>query len=213
MLLLEQGKLTSGTTWHAAGLVGQMRPNRNMTRMSKYGIELYATLEAETGLATGWKQCGSVNVARSARAHEGAATSRRRWRAASASSVEIIAAEAHGELYPLLRTDDLQGALWMPGDGKANPADLCMSLAKGARNRGVKIVEDVEVTGVLVEHGRVTGVRTAQGDVALRSRRQLRRPVGAPVRPAGRRQRAAVFGRALLHRHRPHRRRARRCCR
>jgi 4-methylaminobutanoate oxidase (formaldehyde-forming) len=64
VLLLEQGKLTSGTTWHAAGLIGQMRPNRNMTRMSKYGIELYSTLEAETGLATGWKQCGSVNVAR-----------------------------------------------------------------------------------------------------------------------------------------------------
>ena len=64
VLLLEQGKLTSGTTWHAAGLVGQMRPNRNMTTMSKYGIELYASLEAETGLATGWKQCGSVNVAR-----------------------------------------------------------------------------------------------------------------------------------------------------
>ena len=63
VLLLEQGKLTSGTTWHAAGLVGQMRPNRNMTQMSKYGIELYASLEAETGLATGWKQCGSVNVA------------------------------------------------------------------------------------------------------------------------------------------------------
>ena len=63
VLLLEQGKLTSGTTWHAAGLVGQMRPNRNMTAMSKYGIELYATLEQETGLATGWKRCGSVNVA------------------------------------------------------------------------------------------------------------------------------------------------------
>src|SRR5438132_6942182 len=63
VLLLEQGKLTCGTTWHAAGLVGQMRPNRNMTQMSRYGIELYAKLEAETGLATGWKQCGSVNVA------------------------------------------------------------------------------------------------------------------------------------------------------
>jgi glycine/D-amino acid oxidase-like deaminating enzyme len=64
VLLLEQGKLTSGTTWHAAGLVGQMRPNRNMTRMSRYGIELYSRLEAETGLATGWKACGSVNGAR-----------------------------------------------------------------------------------------------------------------------------------------------------
>ena len=64
VLLIEQGKLTCGTTWHAAGLVGQMRPNRNMTAMSQYGIELYSRLEAETGLATGWKQCGSVNVAR-----------------------------------------------------------------------------------------------------------------------------------------------------
>ncbi|HEY9239199.1 MAG TPA: FAD-dependent oxidoreductase, partial [Burkholderiaceae bacterium] len=165
VLLLEQGKLTCGTTWHAAGLVGQMRPNRNMTQMSRYGIELYAKLEAETGLATGWKQCGSVNVA---------ATPERmkvlRKQASLARSfgveVEVIDAQRAGELYPLLRTDDLEGGLWIPGDGKANPADLTMSLAKGARNRGVKIVEDVEVTGVLTERGRVTGVRTAQGDVA-----------------------------------------------
>ncbi len=165
VLLLEQGQLTCGTTWHAAGLVGQMRPNRNMTRMSKYGIELYAQLEAETGLATGWKQCGSVNVA---------ATPERmkvlRRQATLARSfgveVEVITPQRAGELYPLLRTDDLQGAIWIPGDGKANPADLTMSLAKGARNRGVRIVEGIEVTGVTSERGRVTGVRTAQGDVA-----------------------------------------------
>ena len=165
VLLLEQGQLTCGTTWHAAGLVGQMRPNRNMTRMSKYGIELYAQLEAETGLATGWKQCGSINVA---------ATPERmkvlRRQATLARSfgveVEVITPQRAGELYPLLRIDDLQGALWIPGDGKANPADLTMSLAKGARNRGVKIAEGVEVTGVLSDRGRVTGVRTAQGDIA-----------------------------------------------
>ena len=165
VLLIEQGKLTCGTTWHAAGLVGQMRPNRNMTRMSKYGIELYSKLEAETGLATGWKQCGSVNVA---------ATPERmqvlRKQASLARSfgveVEVISAQRAGDLYPLLRTDDLEGGLWIPGDGKANPADLTMSLAKGARKRGVKVVEDVEVTGVLTEHARVTGVRTTQGDVA-----------------------------------------------
>jgi 4-methylaminobutanoate oxidase (formaldehyde-forming) len=164
VLLLEQGKLTCGTTWHAAGLIGQMRPNRNMTQMSKYGIELYATLEAETGLATGWKQCGSVNVA---------STPERmkvlRKQASLARSfgveVEVISAQRAGELYPLLRTDDLQGGLWIPGDGKANPADLTMSLAKGARNRGVKIVEDVEVKGVLLENGRVAGVRTTHGDL------------------------------------------------
>ncbi|MEP7294785.1 MAG: FAD-dependent oxidoreductase [Burkholderiales bacterium] len=164
VLLLEQGKLTCGTTWHAAGLVGQMRPNRNMTQMSQYGIELYAKLEAETGLATGWKACGSVNVAASPERMKVL-----RKQAALARSfgveVEVIDAQRAGDLYPLLRTDDLHGGLWIPGDGKANPADLTMSLAKGARNRGVKIVEDIEVTGVLTKHGQVTGVRTAQGDV------------------------------------------------
>jgi heterotetrameric sarcosine oxidase gamma subunit len=164
VLLIEQGRLTCGTTWHAAGLVGQMRPNRNMTRMSKYGIELYATLEAETGLATGWKQCGSVNVASTPERMQVL-----RKQAASARSfgvdVEVITPKQAGDLYPLMRTDDLQGALWIPGDGKANPADLTMSLAKGARNRGAKLVEGVEVTGVIVEHGRVAGVQTTQGEV------------------------------------------------
>ncbi|TFY98908.1 GcvT family protein [Ramlibacter humi] len=164
VLLLEQGQLTSGTTWHAAGLVGQMRPNRNMTRMSRYGIELYATLEQETGLATGWKQCGSVNVARTP---ERMKVLRRQLALARSFGVECeeISPRQAGELYPVMRTDDLQGAIWLPGDGKANPADLCMSLAKGARNRGVKIVEKVEVTGVVIENGRAVGVRTAQGEV------------------------------------------------
>jgi 4-methylaminobutanoate oxidase (formaldehyde-forming) len=168
VLLLEQGRLTCGTTWHAAGLVGQMRPNRNMTRMSKYGIELYATLEVETGLATGWKQCGSVNVA----------ATPERWQmlkkqAALARSfgveVQLITPKEAGDLYPAMRTDDLHGAIWIPGDGKANPADLTMSLAKGARNRGATLLEGVEVTGVLVENGRVVGVRTTQGEVRCES--------------------------------------------
>jgi 4-methylaminobutanoate oxidase (formaldehyde-forming) len=168
VLLLEQGKLTSGTTWHAAGLVGQMRPNRNMTQMSKYGIELYATLEAETGLATGWKQCGSVNVARTP---ERMKVLRKQAALAHSFGVEchLISPAEAGEKYPVMRTDDLQGAIWLPGDGKANPADLCMSLAKGARNRGVKMIEGVEVTGVITERGprgpRAAGVRTAQGEV------------------------------------------------
>ena len=168
VLLLEQGRLTSGTTWHAAGLVGQMRPNRNMTRMSKYGIELYSTLEAETGLATGWKQCGSVNVARTPERMQVL-----RKQAALARSfgveVQIISPREAGDRVPVMRTDDLQGAIWIPGDGKANPADLCMSLAKGARNRGARLLEGIEVTGVITERGasgeRVAGVRTAQGEV------------------------------------------------
>ena len=164
VLLLEQGKLTSGTTWHAAGLVGQMRPNRNMTVMSQYGIGLYASLEAETGLATGWKQCGSVNVARTPERWQ---VLKKQTAMANSFGVEchLISPREAGERYPIMRTDDLQGGIWLPGDGKANPADLCMSLAKGARNRGVAIHEGVEVTGVTVEHGRVVGVRTAQGDV------------------------------------------------
>ncbi len=164
VLLLEQGKLTSGTTWHAAGLVGQMRPNRTMTQMSKYGIELYATLEAKTGLATGWNQCGSVNVARTP---ERMKVLRKQSALARSFGVECheISAAAAGDKFPVMRTDDLQGALWLPGDGKANPADLCMSLAKGARQHGVKIIEGVEVTGVRVDNGGVAGIRTAQGEV------------------------------------------------
>ncbi|MFO1267606.1 MAG: FAD-dependent oxidoreductase [Rubrivivax sp.] len=166
VLLLEQGRLTSGTTWHAAGLVGQMRPNRNQTRMSRYGIELYSTLESETGLATGWKRCGSLNVARTP---ERMKVLRKQVALAKSFGVEVepISPKEAGDLYPLMRTDDLQGAIWIPGDGKANPADLCMSLAKGARNRGAKMVEGVEVTEVLTERRghatRVTGVRTANG--------------------------------------------------
>jgi glycine cleavage system aminomethyltransferase T/glycine/D-amino acid oxidase-like deaminating enzyme len=164
VVLLEQGKLTSGTTWHAAGLVGQMRPNRNMTRMSKYGIDLYSKLEAETGLATGWKQCGSVNVART---HERMKVLRKQIALARSFGVEVheITPQEVGARAPLLRTDDLVGGIWIPGDGKANPADLCMSLAKGARQNGVKIFEDIEVTGVELHEGRVKGVKTKQGDI------------------------------------------------
>jgi glycine cleavage system aminomethyltransferase T/glycine/D-amino acid oxidase-like deaminating enzyme len=164
VVLLEQGKLTSGTTWHAAGLVGQMRPNRNMTVMSKYGIELYSTLEAETGLATGWKQCGSVNVARTP---ERMQVLKKQLAMANSFGVEchLIDTREIAERVPVMRTDDLQGGLWLPGDGKANPADLCMSLAKGARNRGVTIHEGIEVTGVIIEGGKAVGVRTAQGEI------------------------------------------------
>jgi heterotetrameric sarcosine oxidase gamma subunit len=169
VLVLEQGKLTSGTTWHAAGLVGQMRPNRNMTRMSRYGIELYARLEAETGLATGWKACGSLNVAASVNRMKVL-----RRQAALARSfgveVEVIGPGEAARHYPLLRTDDLHGALWIPGDGKANPADLTMSLARGARSRGVRFAEGLEVVEVMTRPTRagrqVTGVRV--------------RPTGAP---------------------------------
>jgi 4-methylaminobutanoate oxidase (formaldehyde-forming) len=164
VVLLEQAKLTSGTTWHAAGLIGQMRPNRNMTRMSRYGIELYAALEAETGQATGWKQCGSVNVARTP---ERMLAYRRQLALARGFGVEmhLISPREAGERWPLLRTDDLQGAIWVPHDGKANPADVTMALAKGARRRGARLIEGVRVVGFDIREGRVRGVRTDRGDI------------------------------------------------
>ncbi len=165
VLVLEQGRVTCGTTWHAAGLVGQMRPTRTMTRMSRYGIELYRTLEAETGQATGWKACGSVNVASTpARVVE---LKRTVARARSFGvEIELISPAEAGRLWPLMRTDDLLAAVWLPGDGKANPADLCQALAKGARAGGVRILEGVRVTGFARQGGRVTGLETTAGNIA-----------------------------------------------
>src|SRR6266436_3695866 len=157
VVVLEQGKLTCGTTWHAAGLVGQLRATRNATRMSRYGIELYAALEAETGLSTGWKQCGSLNVAKTPDRLK--LLKRQMARAKSFGiAFEFISASEAGDIYPLLRTDDLCGAVWIPGDGKANPTDLTQSLARGARMRGARLVEGARVTAIRIERGRVAGV-------------------------------------------------------
>ncbi len=163
VVLLEQGKLTCGTTWHAAGLVGQTRATRNATRMSQYGIELYSTLERETGLATGWKQCGSLNVARTPDRMQ--LMKRQMARAKSFGiAFDYVTPSEAGRIAPILRTDDLAGAVWIPGDGKANPTDLTQSLAKGARNRGATIFEGVRVTGVRVARGRVSGISWKRGD-------------------------------------------------
>jgi 4-methylaminobutanoate oxidase (formaldehyde-forming) len=163
VVLLEQGKLTCGTTWHAAGLVGQTRATRNATRMSRYGIDLYSSLEKETGLATGWKQCGSINVAKTP---ERLALIKRQMARAKSFGIEFefISPSEAGRMAPILRTDDLAGAVWIPGDGKANPTDLTQSLAKGARMHGATIVEGVKVTGVTTAAGRVTGLTWKSAD-------------------------------------------------
>lgn len=150
VVLLEQGRLTSGTTWHAAGLVGQLRNHEAMTRLIRYSTDLYSKLEAETGLSTGWKQCGSLAVARTG---ERLTQLKRTAAVARAFGVDcdVISAAAAGTLYPIMETRDLKGAVWLPGDGKANPADITIALAKGARNRGVKILEGVRVTGAVSE--------------------------------------------------------------
>ncbi|MDQ6621121.1 MAG: FAD-dependent oxidoreductase [Pseudomonadota bacterium] len=158
VVLLEQGQLTCGTTWHAAGLVGQTRATRNATRMSRYGIELYSTLEHETGLATGWKQCGSLNLA----ASRDRLTLMQRQMARARSfgiDFEFISPAQALDIAPILRVDDLAGAVWIPGDGKANPTDLTRSLAKGARMRGATLLEGIRVMGVEAHNGHVSAVQ------------------------------------------------------
>jgi sarcosine dehydrogenase len=165
VVLLEQGRLTGGTTWHAAGLVGQLRAHQNMTRLVQYSVELYSRLEAETGQATGWKQCGSVIVARS---KDRLTQLKRTASAATAQGVpcHIISPQEAGEKYPVMRTDDLAGALWLPSDGKANPADITQALARGARTGGARIFEKTRVTAVKTKDGAITGVSTPHGDIA-----------------------------------------------
>ncbi|MEP7062619.1 MAG: FAD-dependent oxidoreductase [Betaproteobacteria bacterium] len=163
VVLLEQGKLTCGTTWHAAGLVGQARATRNATRMSQYGIELYASLQQETGLATGWKPCGSLNVARTP---ERMQLMRRQMARAGSFGIayEFVSPDAARERAPILRTDDLAGAVWIPGDGKVNPTDLTQSLAKGARMRGATLLEGVSVERVDIVNRQVAGIRWKSAD-------------------------------------------------
>jgi heterotetrameric sarcosine oxidase gamma subunit len=164
VLLLEQGQLSSGTTWHAAGLVGQLRASESGTRLVQYSTELYADLEAEVGLSTGYKQCGGVTVARTA---DRMVQLQRTAASADAYGLEceLLTPEQAAERYPVMRVDDLVGAIWLPGDGKANPTDLTAALAKGARQRGARIAERTRVLDVVTEDGRVTGVRTDAGDV------------------------------------------------
>jgi sarcosine dehydrogenase len=165
VVLLEQGLLSGGTTWHAAGLVGQLRSHQNMTRLIRYSTELYAGLEAETGLGTGWKQCGSMTVARS---QDRMTVLKRTAALARAYGVEaeLLTPTEAGVKWPLMRSDDLVGAVWLPGDGKANPTDITQALAKGARTRGVRIFERTRVTQIQTKNGVVCGVVTDQGPIA-----------------------------------------------
>ena len=164
VVLLEQGSLSCGTTWHAAGLVGQLRAHQNMTRLIRYSTELYASLEAETGLATGWKRCGSITVARTS---ERMAQLKRTASAARAQgiTVEVFTPAEAGDKWPVMRTDDLAGAVWLPGDGKANPADLTQALARGARRGGAKLCEKTRVTGIRLNRGAVAAVETDRGAI------------------------------------------------
>lgn len=169
VLLLEQGRLSGGTTWHAAGLVGPLRASESGTRLVQYSAQLYAELERETGLATGYRNVGGVVVART----EDRMVQLRRTEAnAVAYDMEcrMLTPDEAGALWPPMRTDDLLGAIHLPGDGKVNPADLTQSLARGARDRGVRVLEGVRVLDTLTSgegvRREVAGVRTDRGDIA-----------------------------------------------
>ncbi len=164
VLLLEKSGLTHGSTWHAAGLVGQLRSKRNLTRMLQYSVELYGRLEAETGQATDWKPVGSLRLA----------SSEARWQeikrtATTARSfgfeLHLLSAKEAQELFPLMTTDGVVGAAYIPSDGYVDPSSLTQALAKGARDGGVTVREGVRVTGLEREGARITRVVTDHGTI------------------------------------------------
>ena len=164
VVLLEQGTLTCGTTWHAAGLVSQLKSTHSLTRLATYSARLFEELEDETGQATGYRTPGSISVA----------DNEQRWEeilrgATMAEGVgvetQVIDLDEAKQRWPLMRTDDLVGALYIPRDGQTSPVDTTMALAKGAKSRGARVIEGVSVTELKVANGRISGVVTEQGEI------------------------------------------------
>jgi heterotetrameric sarcosine oxidase gamma subunit len=165
VVLLERKQLTCGTTWHAAGLVGQLRNSLNMTKLAKYTSELYRELEIETGQSTGYKQTGSISIATNEERFE------ELKRNASMAKVfdmqvDIITKPDIERLYPLINTEDVLGGIYIPTDGTANAVDTTQALAKGARNGGAQIFQDVKVNGFIKDGDRITAVETDQGNIS-----------------------------------------------
>ena len=164
VVLLERRELTSGTTWHAAGLVGQLRSTINMTKLARYTGELYAGLEAETGQATGYRRCGSISLATT-----GARFEELRRSASMAKvfglPVNVLSTDEIGALYPIANLEGVVGGIHIPSDGYANAVDVTQALAKGARAAGVQIIQNTTVTAIRRDGQRVTGVDTDAGRI------------------------------------------------
>lgn len=167
VVLLERKQLTCGTTWHAAGLVGQLRASMNMTKLARYTSELYTGLEAETGQATGYRQCGSYSIATNAERLEelrrGASMAK-----VFGLQVDVVSQQEIAERVPLMMTDDVIGGIYIPSDGYANAVDTTQALARGAKAGGVRILQETPVTSVNHDGSRVTGVSTPRGDISAR---------------------------------------------
>lgn len=160
--LLERRQLTCGTTWHAAGLIGQLRNSRQMTELAKYTSELLYELERETGQATGFKQNGSIGLA----LNQGRFEELKRGASMAKNfglDVQVIGPSDIKGLWPMLNLEGVVGGVFLPKDGQANPTDITQAFAKGARMRGAKIFENQKVEKLLVENGRAVGVQTAEG--------------------------------------------------
>ena len=162
VVLLDRKQLTSGTTWHAAGLIAQLRATQNMTRLAKYSQELYGALEAETGVATGFKRVGSITVALTGERHEEIL---RQASMARAFGVEVdrVTPDEVKAKYPHLNTEGVVGGVYLPKDGQGDPANIALALAKGARQRGAVVAEQTEVNGVTREGRRVARVDWRKG--------------------------------------------------
>ncbi|MFO1465105.1 MAG: FAD-dependent oxidoreductase [Steroidobacteraceae bacterium] len=165
VVLLERKQLTCGTTWHAAGLVGQLRATRNLTELAQYTASLFHSLEAETGQATGFKQNGSISLAKTpARFEElkrGASMGK-----GFGLTIDVLSPGEIRERWPLLHVEDLVGGIFIPKDGQTNPIDTAQALAKGARMRGARIFENTPIRRIRVERGRATGVELEDGFIA-----------------------------------------------
>ena len=164
VVLLERKQLTCGTTWHAAGLVGQLRATYNLTRLAQYTTNLYASLEQETGQATGFRQTGSIavatNMARFEELKRGASMAK-----CFGLEVQTLAPAEIASLWPGVRIDDLVGGVFLPKDGRTNPIDTTQALAKGAKSRGARIFENCAAQDILIENGKAVGVRTEFGEI------------------------------------------------
>ncbi|HUN46592.1 MAG TPA: FAD-dependent oxidoreductase [Stellaceae bacterium] len=165
VVLLERRQLTCGTTWHAAGLVGQLRATLNLTRLAQYTADLYRSLGEETGQETGFKQRGSLAVAGNAERFE----ELRRGAAMAGSfglEVAVLTPKEAVSLWPLLNAEDIVGAVYLPKDGQTNPVDTTQALAKGAKSRGVRVFEETPVTAILQRGGAAVGVSTPKGEIS-----------------------------------------------
>jgi glycine cleavage system aminomethyltransferase T/glycine/D-amino acid oxidase-like deaminating enzyme len=164
IVLVERADLTSGSTFHSAGLVGQLRGSLSLTRMMMNSVELYRTVGEEAGLETGWREVGSLRLASSEERLE-ELKRQAGWAATFGLPLELISAEEAKELFPPLSTEGVLAAAYLPTDGYIDPSQLTFALAQAARNRGAEVATGTRVTAIVVERGRVTGVETDKGRI------------------------------------------------